>query len=228
MQKLFASLGQMLFPDLCVVCQDYLTNKERCICDLCSYTLPKYEQSNIENNSIEKALWGRAKLAAATSLFRFDSTQDVQQILHQIKYRGNQKLAIYMGEQLGLLIRNQKWFDSVDTILPVPLHPKKYNLRGCNQSLLLAQGILNVTMLPISEAVERIHYVRSQTKLNRYERFSNVEMVFKLTKPEELRNKNILIVDDVFTTGATIEAMLRALKDVDLMEVMFASLAVTI
>jgi len=108
------------------------------------------------------------------------------------------------------------------------LHPKKYNLRGYNQSLLLAQGILNVTMLPISEAVERIHYVRSQTKLNRYERFSNVEMVFKLTKPEELRNKNILIVDDVFTTGATIEAMLRALKDVDLMEVMFASLAVTI
>jgi ComF family protein len=171
--------------------------------------------------------WGRVPIKYGTALLSFEKGNRTQQILHKIKYKDQRQLARYMGEKLGECAFNQSWSKKVDLIIPVPLHPSKKRKRGYNQSFLLAEGVQKVFGIKIEKhALKRIRANITQTKKNKYERWHNVEEVFNLVDSKKVRNKHVLLIDDAITTGATLEACVRALQQAKNCEISIATLAI--
>ena len=216
----------MLFPNLCICCDGYISHQENQVCDLCMYTLPKYEENEFKDNSLARKFWGRVSLENVAAQYKLTGSSAVKSIIHQIKYRGNTDLGIAMGEVLGATLMKSTLFTDVNLLLPVPLHPKKERLRGYNQCDLLLTGLGAVMNIPIvKNKLIRKKHNSTQTKKNRYERYINSKEVFCITDIEALQNKHVLIVDDVITTGATIEACASVLLDVDGLKLSAATLA---
>ena len=216
----------MLFPNLCICCDGYISHQENQVCDLCMYTLPKYEENEFKDNSLARKFWGRVRLENVAAQYKLTGSSAVKSIIHQIKYRGNTDLGIAMGEVLGATLMKSTLFTDVNLLLPVPLHPKKERLRGYNQCDLLLTGLGAVMNIPIvKNKLIRKKHNSTQTKKNRYERYINSKEVFYITDIEALQNKHVLIVDDVITTGATIEACASVLLDVDGLKLSVATLA---
>lgn len=216
----------MLFPNLCICCDGYISHQENQVCDLCMYTLPKYEENEFKDNSLARKFWGRVSLENVAAQYKLTGSSAVKSIIHQIKYRGNTDLGIAMGEVLGATLMKSTLFTDVNLLLPVPLHPKKERLRGYNQCDLLLTGLGAVMNIPIvKNKLIRKKHNSTQTKKNRYERYINSKEVFCITDIEALQNKHVLIVDDVITTGATIEACASVLLDVDGLKLSVATLA---
>jgi ComF family protein len=164
-------------------------------------------------NTIEKMFWGRAEVASAASIYYFSKGSNVQKLIHQVKYKKQKELGIFLGELMGVaMLKNEEW-KNFDYILPVPLHPKKEKLRGYNQSLLLAEGIAkHINAQVLSNNLIRNIFTETQTKKTRLERWKNTTDIFNLQSPEKLYNKNILLVDDIITTGSTLEACANVLN----------------
>ena len=216
----------MLFPNLCICCDGYVSHQENQVCDLCMYTLPKYEENEFKDNSLARKFWGRVSLENVAAQYKLTGSSAVKSIIHQIKYRGNTDLGIAMGEVLGATLMKSTLFTDVNLLLPVPLHPKKERLRGYNQCDLLLTGLGAVMNIPIvKNKLIRKKHNSTQTKKNRYERYINSKEVFYITDIKALQNKHVLIVDDVITTGATIEACASVLLDVDGLKLSVATLA---
>lgn len=216
----------MLFPNLCICCDGYISHQENQVCDLCMYTLPKYEENEFKDNSLARKFWGRVSLENVAAQYKLTGSSAVKSIIHQIKYRGNTDLGIAMGEVLGATLMKSTLFTDVNLLLPVPLHPKKERLRGYNQCDLLLTGLGAVMNIPIvKNKLIRKKHNSTQTKKNRYERYINSKEVFYITDIKALQNKHVLIVDDVITTGATIEACASVLLDVDGLKLSVATLA---
>lgn len=227
LRKILQSLGQLILPNLCVCCDGYLSHQETILCDLCSYTLPRYEAFDDRESALAKKFWGRLGLINVAGFLNFKGGDNVRKILHQIKYKGNLKLGIEAGRMLGRELSSSKRFTDVDMVVAVPLHAKRELSRGYNQSELLAQGICEVwNKNHGTSVIERIKYNATQTKKNRYERYINAKEIFKVIEPKLLEGKHILLIDDVITTGATIEACGAALLDVKDVKLSVATLAV--
>lgn len=204
---------RLFFPKICGACDIALAKGEHHLCLYCATSLPFTNFENIKNNPIEKLFFGRVELEFATSLFFFSQTEKVQNILHNIKYSEQKELAIHIGKIFGQRLQNNLHLNSVDTIMAVPLHPKKQLLRGYNQSDLFAEGINEVLNIDIQKNnLIRTINSSSQTKKTRLERLENVDNVFEIKHPKKLENKHVLLIDDVLTTGATLEACVLALK----------------
>jgi ComF family protein len=226
MSKLLQSLSQLVFPHLCVCCDGFLSHQETHICTLCSYTLPKFETFQMMDNPLARKFWGRVKLEYATAYLQFKSDGSVRKVLHQLKYKGNKDLGIEMGEAMGTQFSKISQLSDVDIILPIPLHPKRERTRGYNQSDILAQGMSKSLQKKVYyDALARVKYNSTQTKKKRYERFINSQEIFRVVKPDLLAHKHILLLDDVITTGATIEACGNALLEVEGLRLSVASLA---
>jgi ComF family protein len=160
------------------------------------------------------------------SLFNYQKGNQVQDVLSLIKYQQKTRFAQFLGAKLAEQIPKQVQFDF---IIPVPLHPKKKKLRGFNQSALIAKGIQERINVPVNERIlKRVAHNPSQTTVTKYERWENVKDIFKLIKPSRIEGRHVLLVDDVLTTGATIEACLKQLLTVDGCSVSVATLAVRI
>ena len=199
---------------------------EKALCSRCIVQLALADAQK-EGNLVERRFWGRIPIEAGAALLKFKRGNLSQRVVHSIKYHNNQPLVRLMGRQLGELLRDSHRFDSVDLLLPVPLHRKKERRRGYNQSLLLCQGIADVFPRPISiGAVVRQKATDTQTNKTREERLDNMRDVFLLKDGKALENKHILIVDDVITTGATTEACYQAMRSVEGLRVSVAYLAV--
>jgi len=197
-------ITDFLFPRYCIICGCKLTQSEEHICVACNMSLHRTNFHTQENNPVEQLFWGRIPIVNATSFFHYDS-EGHRRLLHSIKYFSNPHLGKYLGKMLAEEIKNSGFFDEIDIIVPVPLHWIKRMKRGYNQSAFIAEGIHQATGIPIvTDAVKRIHNNKTQTLLEQhFQRWENVKDVFKLTKPDKLKGKHILIVDDVLTTGAT-------------------------
>lgn len=217
------SVAQVIYPASCCVCSCDLMLNENHVCTTCAYDLPYITTNEQDVTKLAKLFWGRAAIEQIHSLFNYQKGNKVQTILHQVKYKSKPKIAFYFG---ALLAKSIPANHSFNTIVPVPLHRKKLQKRGFNQSTAIAQGIASVLQLPVNEkCIRRNTYNESQTKFSKYDRYENVRSIFSVIKPEQVKNQHILLVDDVLTTGATIEACAVELLHVENCKVSIATLA---
>lgn len=197
----------LFYPSLCAACREPLLKNERIICATCMMELPYTEFHYEKDNPVEKLFWGRAPVHFATALCYFRKSGRVQEMLHQLKYKGNTRVGELLGIELGKQIKSSPYFGQIDLIAPVPLHPGKERSRGYNQSLFIAQGIADITEIELQpDLLRRVKNNSTQTKKSRFDRYKNVETIFLVEEPEVIYGKHILLVDDVITTGATLEA----------------------
>lgn len=214
MKTIFRDFLELFFPSLCICCKARLVDQEIFLCIDCLGSLPTTSHLKTETNHLEKLFHGRLKLESAASFGYFSKGGKFQKIIHEIKYRYNQELAIYIGKLCGEKLKNSHFIKDIDYIVPIPLHPIRLKKRGYNQSLLLAQGITQRTNIPIIENnLIRLINNDSQTTKSKIQRWSNIDQIFSINDNSLFENKHILIIDDVITTGATIEVCAKKILD---------------
>ena len=217
----------LFYPDLCLVCGNNLLKHEECICTTCLHKTPKTNCFKQRENEVSKIFWGRSKLENAAALFTFNKDGNAQKLIHTLKYEEGKNVGIFLGEQLGFAIKESEFFNNIDIVIAVPLHPKKQKLRGYNQSSYLAKGIKEVLSVPINKkSLLRIENTDSQTRKKRFSRWENMMNSFDLKNSNKLMDKHILLVDDVVTTGATLEACAQKLLEIKGVKVSIVTIAV--
>jgi ComF family protein len=216
----------LIYPRYCEACEALLFRHEEVICNKCTLGLPKSNFHLNNKNPIVMALGGRIPVQQATSLFVFEKAGKVQNLLHALKYENQQVIGKILGETIYTDLQITGFFEGIDHVIPIPLHKKKQKARGYNQSECFAKGISEKSGIPMDATnFTREVETSTQTKKGKAERWENVKGAFALKDPEIFKNKHILLVDDVITTGATIEGAWQALKDVEGIKISVASIA---
>ncbi|PIF06145.1 MAG: amidophosphoribosyltransferase [Draconibacterium sp.] len=206
-------ITEFIYPSLCVTCQKRLISQEKFLCIACWSDLPLTRFHLQPGNPVEKLFWGRVKIENATAYFSYKKGSKYRRLIHDIKYRGMKELGYEAGRKFGFMLSESKWINQIDVIVPVPLHRKKEKKRGYNQSEWIARGISEVLHIPlIVKNLKRVKHSATQTRKSRFERWKNVENIFEVVNPEIFNEKHVLLIDDVVTTGSTIEACTIALK----------------
>jgi ComF family protein len=197
----------LIFPRVCESCGNTLLKHERCICAFCLHHLPRTDFHLHADNPLSRIFWGRVNIQSATALYYFHKGNHVQHLVHGLKYKGKQDIGVFLGTIYGEELKKTKLFGDISLIVPVPLHPKKKRKRGYNQSELFARGLSKTMKVEIdTTTLIRTIATQTQTRKSRFKRWENVKEVFVLTDEKRYQNKHILLVDDVVTTGATLEA----------------------
>ena len=224
--RLIEDFLSLLYPSLCVVCGRNLYRNESLICTHCLYHIPKTNFHFLKDNPVSRLFWGRVPVEHAASYYFFEKGSRFRVLIHKMKYRGQKELGYELGKIYGAELRSSNFYHGLDLIVPVPLHPRKERKRGYNQSEWIARGIAESMEKPFDpQLVYRAVDTASQTKKNRYERWKNVENIFQVYDPAKLQNQHILVVDDVVTTGSTLEACARAILQVEGTKVSCVTLA---
>jgi len=218
----------LVFPETCAGCSRALLNTEKTICLHCLSNLPV--RLSLKSKDLMQRFYGRLTLAEAHAFLLFKRKGLTQNLLHAIKYKGNQALAIELGLLFGIQCKALSMYSGVDLIVPVPLHKSKLRFRGFNQSALIAEGMSKGLEKPYNQnCVIRKIKTATQTKKNRMERWKNVEHIFGVSPDpyleEKVKNKHILLVDDVITTGATLESCGQAILNAGAQKLSIACLA---
>ncbi|MFO7978245.1 MAG: phosphoribosyltransferase family protein [Bacteroidales bacterium] len=224
--ELIQALLALFYPRLCNACGKSLLSGEECICTFCQFHLPQTHLHEHQGNKFNQIFWGRVSIETATALYYYQKGSKVQHLIHQLKYRGKKEIGHYLGTTLGHALKQAAAFREVDLIIPVPLHAARQRQRGFNQSEVFGQGIAHAMNIPlVTDALIRAAATATQTRKTRFRRWQNVETVFQVTRPDLLKNKNLLLVDDVVTTGATLEASATKLLEVPGVKVWIATIA---
>ncbi len=227
LQEMWEGFLHLLFPEICVACGQDLPVTGSCFCLKCQLALDPSDMYMLRDNEFTDRFWGRLPLEGGAALYHFTRKSPVQRALHQLKYHNKPDIGIKIGRTFGQKLRNSEVFQSVDNIIPVPLHPRKERMRGYNQSTMFAQGIAEVLEVPVLNSVlVRNKFTASQTRKKRIERFENVDQVFTVEKPALLEGRHLLLVDDVLTTGATLEICGLALLEVPGTRLSLATIAI--
>ena len=207
MLSLLDDLLSLFYPRLCAGCQTPLVKGEEVLCLECMADLPKTGFEKVTDNPVAQIFWGRADIRLATSFCTFDKGGIVQHLMHQLKYKGSREIGVKLGLLFGSDLIKSKPYREIELLIPVPLHPKRERKRGYNQSAEIGQGMSTAMGIPLlNGTLIRNHYSDTQTHKGRFERWENVRELFCVQKPELLAGKHLLLVDDVVTTGATLEA----------------------
>lgn len=201
-------LTHLFYPRLCEGCSKPLLAEEEVLCLNCNvYYLPRTAYHHLPENETAMRFAGRIPIVKATSLAYFTPDGLLQHLLHGLKYKDKKEIGTFLGKQLGYDLLQTGWHQGIDGIVPVPLHPKKEALRGYNQTQLIAEGIGEALSLPvITDLLYRTRHTESQTQKTREERLENVQAAFDVKNTEKYKGKHLLLIDDVLTTGATLEA----------------------
>lgn len=217
----------LIYPRNCVACGNSLFKHEDEVCNYCYLNLPKTNFHKQQNNVVKNLFYGRVDIELAGSFYLFNKKGSVQKILHAIKYKGNSQLAVLVGKWYASELLNEQAIMESACIIPVPLHPLKYKQRGYNQSEEFAKGLSEGLSIKLNTSVlTRKEFTTTQTRKNKFERWENVEDKFEVDITEEsLKHKYVILVDDVITTGATIEACCQCLKQIEGIKINILSIA---
>lgn len=205
-------LTELVYPIACAGCSKPLIFQEKVFCLACLSELPQTDFHHSNENPVQQLFMGRLQLEKAAAFLYFSKGSSVQQAMHQFKYKGVSAIGHYWGQLMATELQAQGFFEGIDVLIPVPLHSKKEKKRGYNQALILAEGVASITDIPIStNNLVREVFSKSQTRMGRFARWKNVEPIFKALEPSKFSGMHVLLIDDVVTTGATIEACAQEL-----------------
>lgn len=225
-KTIFTDTLHLFYPHICSGCGSDLLQEDQLLCLKCIAGLPQTNYAMHAGNPVEKIFWGRIPLVAAHSEFYFAKESVIQQLIHLLKYKGNQEVGIYLGELMGKSVLNSNRFKNIDYLIPLPLYPDKERKRGYNQAAVICNGMSVIINVPVLTGnVIRQRYTETQTKKHRRERWENVADSFVVKDKEKLCGKNVLLVDDVITTGATLEACGHAIMQATGVKLSVATLA---
>jgi len=222
----FEGIIAVMYPHTCLSCGQPLVKGEEYACSECMYQVRRTDYHLQKENPVAQLFYGRIDLVFATSYFGFDKGGIFQKLIHQLKYQNQKEVGEMLGQHMGMGLKNSPFLPAVDAIIPVPLHKKKAKKRGYNQSEHIAIGLASVMKTKVdTSTLLRISYSGSQTKLSREKRWDNVAESFALSDKETLKGQHVLLVDDVLTTGATIEACYQVLSETEDIKISVATLA---
>jgi ComF family protein len=216
----------LLFPRLCYACGNHLLRNEYLICTECFVIIPRTNFHKEENNPVAQLFWGRCVIQKAAAFSYYNKGSRIQNLIHNLKYRGISDIGYELGRIYGLSLKESGFSEDIDLIIPVPLHPSKKRVRGFNQSESIAKGLSDVSGVPleINSFIRRL-VSATQTKRSRYDRWTNVEGIFQVVSPLAFAGKHLLLVDDVITTGSTIESCANELLKIEGVKVSVVALA---
>lgn len=207
MKNAIQSLLHLFFPHTCAGCGSDIIDHNQLLCLHCIDRLPHTGFHRFAGNPVEKIFWGRLPIACATSFLYFTKSSVLQHLVHQFKYKGKMEIGEYIGRRMGEVMLEASRFQNIDALVPLPLFAARERKRGYNQSGILCDGIAEVLQVPVlKNIIARKSATETQTHKSRTERWANISGRFELLQPEAIRDKHVLLVDDVITTGATLEA----------------------
>jgi ComF family protein len=219
----------LLFPRLCYACGINLMRNENLICTHCYIAIPRTNYHLVPDNPVEQLFWGRCQIARAAAFSFYNRGSRIRKLIHCLKYKGVREIGSELGKIYGQSLKNSDFLTGIDVIIPVPLHKSKKRKRGFNQSELISNGLSEITGLPVDlTSLKRIASSDTQTKRSRFERWLNVEDIFQVEDYQKLEGKHILLVDDVITTGSTIDACASELGRIKNLKVSVVALAVAV
>lgn len=213
-RSLFKSLLNLFYPNNCLICSETLIKGEDQICLLCLNDIPRTNYHLKEGNPVEMRFWGKVEIERASSFFFFNKGSAFQYVIHDLKYRGNKEIGVLFGRIAAADLLESAAFRTIDVIVPVPIHKKKEAKRGFNQSEMIARGIAEMMHKElVCDNLYRALEKTSQTDKSVFERYENTKDVFAIRDIERFENKHILLVDDVLTTGSTLESCVKVLQE---------------
>ncbi len=216
----------LLFPRLCYGCGTQLMRNEKLICTECYIMIPRTGFHTSPGNPLEQIFWGRCLVEKAAAFSVYNRGSRIRNLIHNMKYKGIKEIGYELGRIYGESLKSSGFSSDIDFIIPVPLHTGKLRIRGFNQSEVIATGISETTGIPVNaEAMERITGSATQTRRSRYDRWTNVEGIFHVVSPGPVVDRHVLLVDDVITTGSTIESCAGELLKIKGVRVSVAALA---
>lgn len=226
--RLLKDFFELFYPKTCITCENQLVANETFLCIYCRHDLPIICYNNYSKNKITEVFYGKIPIEKAMSFLFYRRDGKTKKIIHELKYKGNQNIGIFLGNWFGEILKKNKEFKDVDYILPVPLHKNKLKKRGYNQvskfGICLSKH-LNIKYIP--EILIRVSSTKTQTFKQRFDRFTNLETKFLLTDLSIFKNKHVLLIDDVITTGATLEACCKELLKTDGLKISIVTMAFT-
>ena len=221
------SIVNLFFPKVCNACHNLLNDNADTICLDCRHDLPITNFHFDNNDSVAKVLYGRAKIENGTALFRFEKKGNVQRLIHNLKYKEHEHIGFVLGNWLGGELKTLESYKNIDVVIPVPLHKNKLKKRGYNQVALFGKQIAEALNAEyFDDVLVKITNTKSQTTKGRFTRWTNSDELFSLKNKETISNKNILIVDDIITTGATLEACVGVLNQAENVKISIATMAI--
>uniref|UniRef100_UPI004049637A ComF family protein n=1 Tax=Gelidibacter sp. TaxID=2018083 RepID=UPI004049637A len=216
-----------MFPKVCYGCHSFLNDNEQHICTQCRHELPLTNFNTLENNAVEKLLYGRVPIEQATALLWFKKKGIVQHLLHNLKYKGHEDIGLFLGEWLGEELSELKTFQNIDVVVPVPLHKSRQRKRGYNQVHTFAKAIADKLQVEVNTSVlQKTKATETQVFKDRLKRWNDDNTIFSVSNTNDFKGKHILLVDDVITTGATIEACSNALLKIEGIKISVVTMAI--
>lgn len=221
--------AHLIYPHHCEGCGTDILQNSQLLCGECIVQIPETGFTAMQENTVEKRFYGRLPIQTATAAYYFTKESLMQHLMHQLKYKGNKEVGVYLGKLLGYQLLQSNRFNDVDVLVPLPLNPKREFKRGYNQAMMICEGIAEVLQKPIaSKAVIRTVFTETQTKNDRIHRWENMDGVFAVMDEKQLKNKHVLLIDDIITTGATLEACGKVLLENNLKAISIAAVAYTL
>lgn len=226
---IWRSLVHLFYPKLCLGCTTALLIQENILCLACANQLSITQHYHIRDNETVLRFAGRFSFENACSFAFFTKNSLVQILMHELKYKGNQEVGVYLGKQFAYALQNTHWIHSIDVIVPVPLFSKKQAERGFNQSACIGAAMAQYLAKPMQlDVLKRNRHTESQTQKSRQERVINMQDAFVIINPSRLVGKHVLLIDDVLTTGATIESCVLALQSIQGIQISIATIGIAI
>ncbi|NPD44929.1 ComF family protein [Lentimicrobium sp. S6] len=225
-QSLLEDFLNLIYPRTCMACGNTLFRHEEVICSHCLIHLPKTFYHKDPKNPLLSLFWGKIPIEMVSSFYFYNKGNKVQNLIHQLKYNKQPEIGVYLGKRYGVFLKKSECFRHVNLIIPVPLHHSKQKIRGYNQAEMIAKGLSESMDIPYDyTSFIRSSETETQTKKTKLERWENVKNKFKVEEVDKLKNQHILLVDDVITTGSTLEACAQVLLEVEGVKISMVSMA---